>query len=237
MKGTNLNYIGSLNKAALPDLDEKKNLIDLTKKSLSDERKIVAIDQEYSYASTSWLPIKSHYLVFNILVTIEYILKIQKTIFRLGHSPCIDEFTRKLQTKEMEFSEPLLNQVFDQKILSYVVKAGSNLSGKIAPSQMYKMAIRKIAKYKLDEWKKRNRIDLRKPAHKKLCESYLQDFSVSIFDFLYYMRIRSNYRDFAFINGVSTANTAEYFTVFFNFTVHIVHALERLKRSLVNMRS
>src|SRR3989338_7092176 len=94
-KGTTLQYTGSLRKASLPDIDEKKNLIDLTKKSLTDEHKIVGIDRDYSYASTSWLPIKAYYLIFNILLTIEYIIKIQKSAFSRGHHPCVEEFTRK----------------------------------------------------------------------------------------------------------------------------------------------
>jgi len=49
-------YIGSLKKAATPDLnDEEQTLCALTRKSLNDERKIVDIDEDYSYASTSWL--------------------------------------------------------------------------------------------------------------------------------------------------------------------------------------
>lgn len=43
--------IRSVSPASLPELDNKKNLIDLTKKSLRDEARIVSMDKEYSYAS------------------------------------------------------------------------------------------------------------------------------------------------------------------------------------------
>lgn len=201
MNGASLQYSGGLKKASLPNLDQKKNLISLTKKSLNDERRIVGIDQDYSYASTSWLPVKSYCL-----------------------------------SKELQFSEPLLNQVFDHSILSHTVASGANLSGRTSTADMYKMAIRKIAKYKLEDWKQKNKIDLRKPSHKIRREQYLQSFTVSIFDFSYYMRIRSNYRDFAFIDGVTTADTAEYFKTFFDFTAHFVAVLEKSKRSLVSAR-
>lgn len=235
-KITTLQYTGSLRKANLPDIDEKKNLIDLTKKSLSDEHKIVGIDKDYSYASTSWLPVKSYYLIFNILLTVEYIFKIQKSIFRLGHINCVDEFTRKLQAQEIQFSNPILNQVFDQSILVHKVVSGANLSSRTTDDDMYKMAIRKTAKYKIDDWKQRNHINLKKSAHKAKYQTYLSNFSVSIFDFPYYMRIRSNYRDFAFIDGVTTNETADYFNTFFAFTVHFVKMLEKLKMELVSSR-
>jgi len=178
-KGTALQYTGSLRKASLPDIEEKKNLIDLTKKSLTDEHKIVGIDKDYSYASTSWLPVKSYYLIFNILLTIEYIFKIQKSTFRFGHNNCVD----------------------------------------------------------VEDWKQKNHINLKKTAHKTKYQNYLSNFSVSIFDFPYYMRIRSNYRDFAFIDGVTTDQTAEYFNTFFSFTVHFVKMLEKLKTGLIASRT
>lgn len=237
VKNTTLQYTGSLRKAGLTDNDEKKNLIDLTKKSLRDEHKIVGIDKDYSYASTSWLPVKSYYHIFNILLTLEYVFKVQKSIFRLGHINIVDEFTRKLKMQEIQFSNTILNQVFDQTILTHKVTSGANLSSRTTDEDMYKMAIRKIAKYKIDDWKQRNHINLKKSAHKTKYQSYLSNFSVSIFDFPYYMRIRSNYRDFAFIDGVTTDETANYFNAFFSFTVYFVKMLEKLKTDLVVFRS
>ena len=236
MKNTNLQYTGLLKKVSISNINEKKNLIDLTKKSLNDEYKIVQIDEDYSYASTSWLPIKSYYLIFNILLTIEYIFKVQKSIFRLGHTSCVNEFTRKLNRKEIQFSEPILNQVFDQSILTYTVKSGANLSSLTDKNDMYKMAIRKIAKYKIEDWKQKNNINLKKPAYKIKYQQHIESFTVSVFDFSYYMRIRSNYRDFAFINGVTTAETAQYFNTFFNFTFLFVKVLEKMKKELINIR-
>jgi hypothetical protein len=236
MEGENIQYTGSLRKANILNINEKKNLISLTKKSLKDEYKIVQIDKDYSYASTSWLPVKSYYLIFNILLTIEYLFKIQKNIFRLGHTNCIGEFTRKLQTREIQFSNPTLNQVFDQSILTYTVRSGANLSSQTSDDDMFKMAIRKIAKYKNEDWKQKNHIDLRKGTHKTKYNRYLNSFKVSIFDFPYYMRIRSNYRDFAFINSVTTDETAQYFNTFFNFTVSFVNILEKLKKDLIIAR-
>ena len=237
MNGTTLQYNNSIQKAGLPNIDQKKNLIALTKKSLNDEKKIVDIDKDYSYASTSWLPVKSYYLIFNVLLTVEYVIKIQKGIFKLGHTKCVDEFTRKLQAQEIQFSNTILNQVFDQTILAHKVTSGANLSSRTTDDDMYKMAVRKIAKYKVDNWKQTNKINLKKKSDKTKYQNYLSNFSVSIFDFPYYMRIRSDYRDFAFIEGVTTDETAEYFNTFFAFTVHFVKMLEGLKNNLVSSRT
>lgn len=238
LNGATLEYTLTLTNAGLPNIDEKKNLIKLTKQSLNDESHIVAIDRDYSYASTSWLPIKAYYLIFNILLTIEYIIKIQKNIFSRGHHACVEEFTRKLKDKDIEFSVPELNIVYDQNILNHKNAAGANLSKKTSDVDMCKMAMRKIANYKLENWKKHNHINGKKKADKARLTSYLaNDFFVSVFDFPYFMRIRSNYRDFAFIEGVSTADTARYFNEYMLFTANFVKALEGLKNALVRART
>lgn len=168
----------------------------------------------------------------------EYIIKIQKGIFGLGHLPCVDEYTRKLAVGEIEFSEPILNQVFDKDILTYTVASGANLSSRTSPADMYKMALRKIGHYKDEDWKRRNIINLRKATHKTRHQNYLNTaFKVSIFDFPYFMRIRSNYRDFAFIDGIDTSETAQYFKKYFGFTANVVNALEKMEANLTSMRT
>ena len=83
--GTSLKFSNKLSNIKLPDLDKKKNLINLTLKSLEDEYSIVQQDKDYSYASTSWLPVKTYYLLFNLMLTVEYIFKIQESVFNYKH--------------------------------------------------------------------------------------------------------------------------------------------------------
>jgi hypothetical protein len=237
LRNASLKYSGTLRPAALPKLNEKDNLIKLTKKSLSDEKKIVDIDPDYSYASTSWLPVKSYYLIFNTLLTLEYILKLQQNCYQISHKNCIDEFTRKLDSGEIVFSEPILNTVFNSSILNYKSTPGSNLSPRTSQDVMYKMALRKIARYKEEEWKRREKINLKLKRDRTRHSVYLtSSFKVSIFDFAYYMRIRSNYRDFAFIDGINSTETSQYFKNYFAFTVRIIKILEDMKRGLLVMR-
>lgn len=238
LNGATIKYKKYLRKAnSLQHLDLKKNLISLTIKSLKDEYKIVKIDKDYSYASTSWLPIKSYYLIFNTLLTIEYIEKLQESCFNYGHKKCVEEFNRKLNECEIEFSNQILNQVFDKSILSFRVITGANLSKRINDEDMYKIAMRKIAKYKEEDWRKQNKINLRLNIDKRKYQNYLDTkFKVSIFDFFYYMRIRSNYRDFAFIEDVSVDETAEYFRKYYYVTAYFTKAFGGMKKQMVNLR-
>ncbi|MCK9578227.1 hypothetical protein M0R01_01880 [bacterium] len=239
ISGSTLKSNLSLTKDSLKFLDQKRNLIDLTRKSLKDEYGIVCIDNEYSYASTSWLPVKTYYLLFNQLLTIEYIIKNDKNVFNTKHIDCVNIFTEKLKTKEIEFSDPILNQVFDKSILSYSSKtSGANLSHKTKPDVMYKLIMKKIAEYKLKDWQrvvaKTESFRSIKDKQKKLV--FLNKLNLSIFDFLYCMRIRANYRDFAFIDGISPMETANYFKEYYNFSISFFNLLKKLEISLTKMR-
>lgn len=224
-----------LRKQLIPDVDTKLNLIDLTRKSLNDELDIVNADPDYSYASTSWLPVKTYYLIFNMLVTIEYLYTIDKKSFKKSHTGIISTFNKRLLSKEISFSNPLFNQVFDSSILGYTSPIGANISKKTSDADLYKMAIRKVAIYKFEDWKaKRN---LRSASGKIEKTLYLKTFTVTIFDFFYYMRIRSNYRDFAFIENVTEDETADYFRKYFYFSANVFNSLKLLKNELKIMRT
>ena len=232
-----LESVINFRKAKIPLIDTKKNLIRLTKKSLIDEHNIVKEDKDYSYASTSWLPVKTYYLIFNILLTTDYLFTLQKQSFTVSHKKIIGTFTQKLENQDIFFSEPVLNQVFDKSILNFKVKSGANLCRKTSKEDMYKMTLRKIAYYKVDDWKRQNNIEnLRTATNKTKYQSFLKNFKVSIFDFPYYMRIRANYRDFAFIERVDTNDTANYFNSYFNFTVNFTKALEYLNKEIIKKR-
>ena len=224
--------------ASLPHLDTKKNLIELTKKSLNDEARIVSIDKEYSYASTSWLPIKSYYLLFNLMLTIDYLITLDRNSFRIGHKKCVDNFTRRLSSGEISFDKRELNTIYDRSIFSYCEPSGANLRQSLMSTQHTNLAMKKIANYKLEEWKRLRGIqNFRSTINRRARATYLQSFQLSIFEFPYYMRLRANYRDFAFIDGVTFDNTANYFNDYMGFCVSFYIALNSLRKQLIRART
>lgn len=235
--GLTLTLNVNLPRRALPEISTKQNLIDLTRKSLEDEYKIVQIDKDYSFASTSWLPIKGYYLLFNMMLTVEYLISARDTSFRLGHIRCIEKYTDRLRSNQISFSEQTLNSVYDRGILSIREVSGSNLSRSISTDRRYRMAMRKAAYYKKDDIKRRRNINLRTTSGRSEMESQLQRFQISLFEFPYYMRVRSNYRDFAFIEGITTADTKRYFEEYYRFIMNVFECLQNLKKSLAAERN
>jgi len=240
IQGTTLNYpgIGQIIQAPLPFLDRKRNFIDLTRRSINDEARIVRLDAEYSYASTSWLPIKSYYLLFNLMLTIDYLITLDERAFRNGHARCSSGFTEKLETGKIVFGEPLLNIIYDQGIFSYRPPSGTNLRQTILRNSHRQQVMKKIAQYKLEEWQRSRAIPSFKSLRNRQAKStYLDTFKLSIFEFPYYMRLRANYRDFAFIDGVTALDTRDYFNDYFTFSVGLYRALNGLKNQLYRART
>ncbi len=245
MEGATLSHsnIDKIPNAPLPLLDSKKNLIDLTAKSLNDEARIVRTDKDYSYASTSWLPVKTYYLLFNIMMTIEYLLTLDPASFKIGHGKCSESFTKRLAAGEIAFSEAKLNTVYDYTIFSYREAPGVNLRSasaldQLATFQHAKLTMRKIAQYKLEEWKRRKRIpNFKTNKHQRDKQTFLRAFKLSVFEFPYHMRLRANYRDFAFIEGVSSNETAEYFSDYFSFAREFCRAFRNLREQLIRART
>ena len=156
----------------------------------------------------------------------------------MSHTKCIQSFTRRLRDRDLVFDEPILNTVFDGTIFLHRDQVGANLSRTISLDRRFKIAMAKIADYKEEEWRRRNRVgDFRNHSNKKLRDHFRNQFTCSIFEFPYYMRLRASYRDFAFIEGVSTAETAQYFQTYFGLTMAFYQVLDELKEVLVRARS
>ena len=235
--GASLAYTPLLHRHQLPLLDRKANLIALTKRSLEEERRIVDLDKDYSFASTSWLPVKGYYLLFNLLLTIEYVINPEPSAFTMSHAKCLRAFTKRLNDRELAFDQPVLNTVFDGAIFQHREQSGANLSRRIGLERRFRIAMAKIADYKEEEWKRQKRInDFRTQFSREKRAEFRKHFTCSVFEFPYYMRLRASYRDFAFIEGVSTAETAQYFRSYYDFVMAFYQLLEALKRGLVKAR-
>jgi hypothetical protein len=149
----------------------------------------------------------------------------------------MQRFTNMLERGEIIFTNPLLNQIFDGTIFNLKEVVGANLSRRIDIDRRFQMAMRKVSIYKKDEWKRKRNLNFRTLQGRTKRDNYIKNFKISIFEFPYYMRIRSNYRDFAFIEGVSSLDTKNYFETYFSFIMNLFIALEKFKSDLVNLRA
>jgi hypothetical protein len=218
----------------LPKIKDKMRLIELTKQSVKDEHTIVQIDKDYSTAAVLWLPIKSYYLAYHLLCVIDYIITGKTALLRAKHWECVEHFTKMLADGSLQFSEPILNQVFDKSILNFKTAPGEILRKNVPDDVVYKAIMRKVANEKIIGFKLSKGIThTRSAVNRKEVEKYKQTMTVSIFDFFYQMRLRLNYRNFDFVDNVPASQTKAYFDGYFTAAGYFFSCFSNLKNKLV----
>lgn len=209
-------YTPKLNKNDLIKLKDKIKLIKLTKKSIDQEYEIVQFDKDYSSASVLWLPIKTYYLIYHLLCVVEYLNTGKVSYLSIGHHECIDIFTKKLENAEMKFNEPLLNKTFDENILNFVTKSGEHLKTNVSDDIIFKLMMKKVANSKIDNYKIVNNLSGRRTKDKIRINNFKKNIKISIFDYFHTMRLRTNYRNFNFVDNVSSIDTKIYFEKYYS---------------------
>lgn len=248
---THLNYINSLSsltadlkieytndvkKMAIPSYEKKKNIINLTLRSLKDEYEIINVDPEYSYASTTWLPVKAYYLIFNLLLTAEYCIRPNEKSFKISHTKLISSWNKMIKNGEVIISPSEIGIVYGPEIFDFKLPKYATFRKGTAKEDLFKSAMKMVAKYKYEEWKSKINVKLGSKKGQQLKKEFLNDFSVSIFDYFYQMRIRSNYRDFAFIDEITSAETKNFFETYYSTTIKLQNALVGVCKQLKRKR-
>lgn len=213
----------------LAKLNDKIQLVKLTKKSIDQEYEIVSFDKDYSTASVLWLPIKTYYLIYHLLCIIDCILTGKISSLTAGHHDCINGFTKMLEGSEIQFNKPLLNAVFDENILNFVTKSGEHLKMSVSDDTIYQLIMKKVANGKIDNYKIVNALNGRLPKDRARILAFKAKMKVSVFDFFHLMRLRMNYRNLNFVDNIASKDTKLYFEEYYNsannfykcFTKHI----------------
>lgn len=224
----------TLEKVKIPSLQSKSKLIELTKKSIKDEHEIVQFDKEYSTASVLWLPIKTYYLTYHLLCTVDYLLTADEDSLSSKHYKCMDTFTKRLADGSLKFSEPLLNNVYDKSILNFRTTSGEHLKAGVSDETIYKLLMKKVANDKIENYKIATGIpDVRSIKNKEKVEKFKNTMTVSIFDFFHLMRLRMNYRNFDFVDDISSSDTKTYFEQYYKASGYFYTALNNLKNKII----
>lgn len=223
-----------LSKSKIGNLEKKLKLVELTKKSIKDEYEIVQFDKEYSTASVLWLPIKTYYLTYHLLCSIDYLLTGKEDSLTAKHQKCLDVFSKALADGTLQFSEPILNNVFDKTILSFRTTSGEHLRNGVPDEIVYKLLMKKVANDKIENFKITNGIpDVRSRKNKERVEKFKNTLTVSVFDFFYLMRLRMNYRNFDFIDAIASSDTKRYFEEYYKASGHFYNCFNNFKNQII----
>jgi len=239
MSGSTLSHtsIGRIRRASIPLLDTKRNLINLTEQSLKDEANIVQTDRDYSYASTSWLPVKTYYLLFKMMTTINYLFTLDPASFKIGHGKCSEGFTKRLARGDITFTQRKLNAVYNHTIFAHVEAPGANLRSRSGPDQHTTLAMKKIAQYNLEEWKRPKRIPkFATERDRQEKQVILTRISVIGLRISLLFALACQLSGLRLIEGGASTETAVYFNDYFAFAMDFYRTLGDLRDQLVRAR-
>ncbi|NLA08188.1 MAG: hypothetical protein GX873_00620 [Parcubacteria group bacterium] len=109
-------------------LKKKVNLIKLIKRNLDEEHKTIEQNPAFAEVCVPWIAVKSYYLMFNLLLVLDYLISTQETSFNSTHDGLLKKFKNHLEKQEIVFNKKIFNINFKcSEIVNLKIKSGSNL--------------------------------------------------------------------------------------------------------------
>ena len=214
-------------------ISKKIKLIDLTMRSIEMERDIIKDDDEYASVCVSWMPVKSYYAIYNMMLLLIFMMSKNENDLSRGHMPTINFIKSQLKTGELVFSKSEFNKVFEGVAIdSWRIPKWENL--KIKSDYRIEQVIRKLFDYAKQQYKTQRRI---KRLSKKDGRDFMVNTNISLFEFFYWYRIKANYRDLEFIGkGISNKQFKNFYMSYLKYLSNMYNALKDCANNMSEIR-
>lgn len=221
-----------INTHVLKELDSKLRVIERTNQLIEEEVRCIK-DDAYAQACVAWLPAQVYYNLYHLLAIIEFIVTGEKVHLRISHEKCLKSLATRIAAGTVKFSSSLFNQTCNKTILGFRSQSGEVLSNSITDDRLVSLVMKKIATDKLEDFKARRGLDCRRRADKQAYKREENRLNISIVDFFYSMRIRTNYRDMSFLDDLDARRTRIYFLEYHEAAKNFYICLNNLKNDLI----
>lgn len=184
-------------------LKKKINLIKLIKRSLDEEYKMIELNPGFGEVCVLWIAIKSYYLIFNLLLVLDYFISASESSFNFTHYGLLKKFKDRLDNQEIVFSKQIFNINFNCFwIIKLNIRKGYNLKiFNVDLNESILQVLKKLVLYKIEDFQRKEMIkNFRSKRAREKRKAFLENNSVNICEFFYWYRIKSNYRDLDFLN-------------------------------------
>jgi len=221
-------------------LEKKMNLIKLTLKSIRGEYMEISKNPDFAELCVSWISVKAYYLIFNLLLVLDYLITGQESSFILSHNKSIEGFREYLTKKQLLFNKKIFNNNFlCLSILKLKVRPRANIKiVNLSLSERVVQILKKLIDYKLQEFKRTENIkNFRFKINKEKKKQFLQTHNVNLFEFFYWYRIKANYRDLEFLNkDISSKQFSDFYKNYFELTINFLNAFVPILNKLAEIR-
>lgn len=124
--GCNINFKKKLKHDK--QLAKKLTLIELTRKNLEEEYKVILANEDYAEICVPWVSVKAYYLIFNLLLIIKYLLSGDSTSFISSHDRMLRDLKEYIKKKTICFNNVLVNGIHKAKDVGKIrFASGSNV--------------------------------------------------------------------------------------------------------------
>lgn len=232
-----INHLTGSIKAENELLSKKVRLSILTMDNLSAEMDVINDNIDYATVCSSWIPVKSYYIFFNLVTILQYLVKCDNSILTsTTHRGLMRWVKIIIENGELQFSNNTFNKVYNtSEINQWRFRSGNNLAT-IYHQDRDKQLIKKLHEYAKDEFKRSNK---KKSLRGTLKTQFERQTKVSLCDFFYWYRIKVNYRDLEFLD--STIDDLQfylfyqhYFKCTHNFYIALVKEINRISKIRLN---
>lgn len=219
-----------------PLAEKKKVLANLTKNNLDSELAQIRNLMDYAQICISWIPVKSYYLFFNLIIVLIYLQTGEVNWLTAGHIDVQRKLKELIRNGEITFSAASFNTIYSSnRIVSWAIPSGNNVTTvNFNYDLLEKQVIRKMLFYSQEEYKRMRDIS-RLSGQKK--QNFMNSTTINLSDFFYWYRIKANYRDMEFINSnVGTTDFYTFYTEYYALTVNFYDALTSEINKLSQLR-
>jgi hypothetical protein len=188
-----------------------------------------------------WIAVKSYYLIFNLLLVLEYLISTQESSFNVSHDGLLKKFKTRLKERQIVFNEDIFNTNFQcSKIGNLKFKPGSNLKtvGINLKKERVPQVFKKLVSYKIEDFQRKEKIkNFRSKKAREKKKEFLEKNTVNMCEFFYWYRIKSNYRDLEFLDkDIDDRQFKNFYKNYFELTISFYKALEKLINVLSKTR-
>ena len=208
-----------------PLVEKKKVLATLTKDNLDSELAQIRNLHDYAQICISWVPVKSYYLFFNLIILLIYLQTGEESWLTAGHIEVQRKLKELIRSGDLTFSVGSFNTIYiPSRILSWAIPSGNNVTTvNFDYGLLERQAIKKMFLYSQEEFKRVRNV---KRLAGQLKQNFMNSTTINLSEFFYWYRIKANYRDMEFINSnVGITDFYNFYTEYYSLTANFYDAL------------
>ena len=196
----------------------KVSLLKLTLKNIEAEKNQIDSYPEYSVVCSSWISVKSYYLVFNLFIILEYLIRADSSYLNPSHTAVHNCLKDLIESNILVLNNQYFRKVIStREALDWNAPLYSNVKPNIATSVRSKQVLKILARYSKEKYKIDNK-NSRLIGTNKLS---FEKKTVNLCEFFYHYRIKANYRDMEFMDkGVQLEKFINFYNDYYELTIN-----------------